>query len=78
MEADDADPSGEMMTILGSVAEVKGAADANGQTLELNFLACSDDKTEEEMKGKKFLMVSVVLPLNSMMLPIMGQSFGKR
>ena len=56
MEADEADPSGEMMMILGSVAEVKGSADANGQTLELNFLACSDDDTEEQLKGKKILI----------------------
>ena len=56
MEADESDPSGETLTILGSVAEIKGAADANGQTLELNFLACSDDDTEEQLKGKKILI----------------------
>ena len=56
MEPDEEDQGGVGLMILGSVAEVKGAADANGQTLELNFLACSDDKTEEDMKGKKFLV----------------------
>ena len=56
MEADADDPSGDNLMIIGSVAEVKGAADANGQTFELNFIACSDDATEEELKGKKMLI----------------------
>ena len=57
MEPDEEAEAGtENLMILGSVAEVKGAADANGQTLEINFLACSDDPMEQEMAGKKFLM----------------------
>ena len=56
MEADADDPSGENLMVLGSIAEIKGAADANGQTIELNFVACSDDTMEEELKGKKILI----------------------
>ena len=56
MEKDGDDPEAEPLMILGSVAEIKGAADANGQTLEINFLASSDDDMDLEMAGKKFLM----------------------
>ena len=57
MEQDeDEEQEVEHLMMLGSVAEVKGAADTNGQTLEINFLACNDDKMEEHMTGKKFLV----------------------
>ena len=57
MEPEEEDePDAEHLMMLGSVAEVKGAADVNGQTLEINFLACNDDKMEEHLTGKKFLV----------------------
>ena len=57
MEQDeDEEQEAEHLMMLGSVAEVKGAADVNGQTLEINFLACNDDKMEEHLTGKKFLV----------------------
>ena len=56
LEPDEDEPHADALMILGSVAEVKGAADSNGQTLEMNFIACNEDTTEERLRGMKMLV----------------------